>query len=187
MKNYIENLYKILFEFDFDGVKDATTMPIAVGTLTWTSLFLFLTKNAIHGKGLAELKFFFLLIFFVVGTLIVWLFSAIFFELLAKIFYQSGKIRTLLTLTSYSLLPYIFFPCFELMKNFSNAGYFFGTKLQILLFLWVILIYAKALAKTYDLKKSSSILLVFIPLISYIFLAIWLIGTMFNVSYIYSV
>ena len=98
MKNYIENLYKILFEFDFDGVKDATTMPIAVGTLTWTSLFLFLTKNAIHGKGLAELKFFFLLIFFVVGTLIVWLFSAIFFELLAKIFSQSGKIRTLLTL-----------------------------------------------------------------------------------------
>lgn len=187
MKNYIENLYKILFEFDFDGVKDATTMPIAVGTLTWTSLFLFLTKNAIHGKGLAELKFFFLLIFFVVGTLIVWLFSAIFFELLAKIFSQSGKIRTLLTLTSYSLLPYIFFPCFELMKNFSNVGYFFGTKLQILLFLWVILIYAKALAKTYDLKKSSSILLVFIPLISYIFLAMWLIGTMFNVSYIYSV
>ncbi len=187
MKNYIENLYKILFEFDFDGVKDATTMPIAVGTLTWTSLFLFLTKNAIHGKGLAELKFFFLLIFFVSGTLLVWLFSAIFFELLAKIFSQSGKIRTLLTLTSYSLLPYIFFPCFELMKKFSDAGYFFGTKLQFLLFLWVIIIYAKALAKTYDLKKSSSILLVFIPLISYIFLAMWLIGTMFNVSYIYSV
>lgn len=187
MNKYFVNLYKILFELDFDGIKDFTTMPMAFGTLVWTSLFLFFSTNSLPHTGFEDVKYFFSMLIYIAGTAMVWFLTAIFFELLAKIFSQAGKIRMLLTLSAYSLLPYIFFPCVELMKRFSSVGYFFGTKIQLLLFLWVIIIYGRALAKTYDLKKSLAYLLVFIPTISCFFLVMWLIGTIFNLSYIYNV
>lgn len=187
MKNYAEILYKILFEFDFEGVREATTMPVAVATLMWTSLFLFFAKNSLKTGFGAEARFIFSMFFYLFGILLVWFLTAIFFEFIAKIFSKAGKVRTLLTLSSYSLLPYIFIAPFELIKKFSSVGYFLGTKLEILLFFWVIFIYAKALEKTYALEKASSYMLVFLPLISLFFAFIWLIGSAFNLGYIYSV
>lgn len=76
---------------------------------------------------------------------------------------------------------------FEILKNSSKIGYFLGTKLEILLLVWVIILYTKSLANTYNLSKSSSIMLVFIPTIAIGFAFIWLIGTCFNIGYIYTV
>lgn len=187
MNKYTEYLYKILFEFDFEGVKEYTTMPVSVLTLIWTSLFLFVAKTSFSSGFSADFKFIFSILLYIIGILLVWFFSAIFFEIIAKIFNKAGKIRTLLELSGYSLLPYIFIAPFELLKKSSDIGYFLGTKIELLLFLWVMCIYATILRKTYDLEKTSSYLLVFLPVISIFFIIMWLIGTGFNLSYIYSV
>ena len=118
MKDYISNLYKVLFEFDFSGIKDSTTIPRAVLTILWTSLFLFVVKNINLGGFWGDFKFLSGMIFYLIGMYFVWFFTAIFFEFVMKIFGKAGKIRTLLTLSSYCLLPYIFIAPFELMKKF---------------------------------------------------------------------
>lgn len=189
MNKYLENLYKVLFEPNtvFDTLKDDTPMSVAVFTVIWTNAFLFFTKNtAASGFG-GEFAYFMKLIFTIFCVLLFWFSAALFFEFTAKAFGKSGQIRTLLTLSAYSCLPYIFMAPFELMKKFSETGYFWGTKFEILLFVWVIFLYSLALKKTYDLKKSSSVVLIFLPLIAFGFSFMWLIGSAFNLGYIYSV
>lgn len=189
MKKYFENLYKVLFEPEiaFDNLKEDTLMSVAVFTVIWTNSFLFFVKHtASTGLG-GEFAYLFKLIFTVSCVLLFWFITALFFEFTAKAFGKSGKIRTLLTLSAYSFLPYIFMAPFELIKNFSQTGYFWGTKFEIILFLWVIFIYSLALKKTYDLKKSSSFVLIFLPFIAFGFAFMWLIGSAFNLGYIYSV
>ena len=187
MNKYIENLYKVLFENNFDDVKENTTILTAIGTICWTSLFLFFSKYHFSHGAFADLKLISSLILYLFSIYFFWFITALFFEFIAKVFGKAGNIRQLLMLSSYSLLPYIFMAPLEMMKKFSSTGYFWGTKFELLLFLWVIIIYASSLAKTYDLKKSSSYLLVFLPLVSFLFAFIWLIGSFFNLGYIYSV
>lgn len=187
MGKYFENLYKILFEFDFTDV--STDRPIYEGMLTliWTSLFLYLPNHALPSGLQQDLLYIGGIGIYLIGILFVWAVSAVFFDTIAKIFEKGGKIRQLLTYSAYTLLPYIFFAPFEMLKNSSKIGYFFGTKLEILLFVWVIILYAKALAKTYNLSKTSSVLLIFLPTLAISFAFIWLIGTCFNIGYIYTV
>jgi len=189
MNKYFENLYKVLFEphTAFDTLKEDTTMLIAVFTILWTNILPFLPKHSL-GVGIGgAIIYLSKLIFTLVCVLIFWFAAAVFFEFTAKAFGKSGEIRTLLTLSAYSFLPYIFLPAFELIKKFSQTGYFWGTKLEILLFFWVIFLYFLALRKTYDLKKSSSFFLIFLPLVALGFAFIWVIGSVFNLGYIYNV
>ena len=189
MNKYLENLYKVLFEpfTAFETLKEDTPMSVAICTVIWTNLFPFFTRNYVTSGFGGEFLFFTKLIFSLIGILLFWFITAVFFEFVSKAFGKSGEIRTLLTLSSYAFLPYVFLPCFELMKKFSKTGYFWGTKFEILLFLWVIFLYAHALRKTYDLKISSSFVLIFLPLVAFGFAVMWLIGSAFNLGYIYYV
>ena len=187
MQKYIRNLYQVLFENNFSEVKENTTMLLAIFTICWSSLFLFFSKQTITPETLFDIKFHSSLLSFITGIFIVWIFSAIFFEFIAKIFNKSGRIRQLLVLSSFTFLPYIFVAPIEIMKKFSSTGYFLGTKIEVLLFLWVIILYAKTLRETYQIEKTSSYMLIFLPLISFFFGIIWLIGSISNLGYIYTV
>ncbi|MBQ2644376.1 YIP1 family protein [bacterium] len=187
MQKYIENLYKILFENNFDNVFEDTTVIKAILTILWTSLFLFISKFNFANGGSIIFLFITTSFGYIFSIYFFWIVTGLFFEFVAKIFGKSGKIRKLLMLSSYCLLPYIFFAPLEIMKKFSDMGYFLGTKIEFLLFLWVIILYSKVLVKTYDLQKTSSYLLIFLPFVAFIFGFIWLIGSLFNLGYIYSV
>lgn len=187
MKKYTENLYKIMFEFNFDETADNLSLRESFVTLIAAALFLFFSKHTSSTEIGTEFFFLAKMVMSLFGVLFVWFVSALFFDFVAKIFLKKSNLSTLLVLSGYSLLPYLLIAPFELMKKFSDIGYFFGTKLEILLFFWVIIIYAHALAKTYNLEKTSSYMFVFLPLISLFFAFIWLIGSAFNLGYIYSV
>ena len=189
MNKYFENLYKVLFEPNtaFDNLKEDTPMSVAVMTVIWTNVFLYVAKHFVSGGFGSEFMYFVKLIFTVLFVLLFWFMTALFFEFTAKAYGKSGQLRTLLTLSAYSFLPYIFIAPCELFKKFSQTGYFWGTKIEILLFVWVIFLYALSLKKTYDLKKSSHFVLIFLPLASFVFSLMWLIGSAFNLGYIYSV
>ncbi len=188
MSKYGEQIYRVLFENDFREIKTGTRMHQAMGTLLWTSLFLFISKiSAIKNTFSTDIWFTIFLLEYIGGIFIVWLLTALFFEYVMKILSKGGKLYTLLKLSAYTLLPYIFIAPFELLKKSSKMGYFWGTKLEILLFLWVIILYAKVLEDTYNLEKASSYMLIFLPVITLIFIFIWIIGSIFNLGYIYSV
>ena len=189
MKKYISNIFNVLFspKEAFETLKAETTMPLAIATIGWTNSIFFFARHRVSSGFWGDAAFLATYVFSMLGILFVWFASGLFFEFTARIFSKSGRLRTLLTLSAYSLLPYIFVAPFELMKKFSPTGYFFGTKLEILLYLWVIILYARALEKTYEIKFSSSLSLIFLPLLAVEFAVIWLIGTLFNLGYIYSV
>lgn len=187
MEKYGENLYKILFEFDFSDISEDSPIYRGMLTLIWTSLFLYLPNHTLPNGLSEDLIYIGGIGVYLIGILFVWVMSAIFFDFIAKVFAKGGRVKNLLNLTAYTLLPYIFMPTFEILKNSSKIGYFLGTKLEILLLVWVIILYTKSLANTYNLSKSSSIMLVFIPSIAIGFAFIWLIGTFFNIGYIYTV
>lgn len=189
MKKYFENLYNILFSPNeaFEKIEETTTMPVAVLTLVWTNAIMFLLKSTPVPGFWGMLLYLFGCVGFLFGSMFTWFVTAIFFEITAKIFSKSGKLRILLKRTSYVCLPVIFFAPFELLKQSSDTGYFFGTKLEILLYFWMIFLYAKSLEKTYDLKFSSSFLLIFLPLIAFIFFVVRLMGSFFDMGYIFSV
>lgn len=187
MNTYFERLFKILFEFDFSDVNPNSPIYMAMLTLIWTSLFLYISNHNLP-KDIGE-DFLYLggIGIYLIGILFVWAISAMFFDFIGKIFGTGGKVRYLLNYSAYTLLPYIFIAPFEILKNSSKIGYFFGTKLELLLFFWVIVLYAKTLEKTYNLTKTSSFMFVFLPAIAIGFALIWLIGTCFNIGYIYTV
>lgn len=187
MKKYTENLYKIMFEFNFDGIAETLSLRDSVITLIVSSLFLFMAKHTFNTGSESEFFFAASIIMTIFGILFVWFAAGVFFNFVASIFDKGQKLKPLLVLSGYSLLPYILIAPFELMKKFSDIGYFWGTKLEILLFFWVIIIYAHSLAKTYNLEKTLSYMFVFLPLVSLFFAFIWLIGSIFNLGYIYSV
>lgn len=187
MEKYCENLYKILFEFDFSENSEDTPIYKPMLTLIWTSLFMYLpSRNLPNGLG-EDVMFLGGIGIYLIGILFVWISSSLFFDFIARIFNKGGKIRPLLINSAYTLLPYIFVAPFEMLKKSSQIGYFLGTKFEILLLLWVIILYAKTLANTYNLTKTSSFVLVLLPSIAIGFSVIWLIGTCFNLSYIYTV
>ncbi len=187
MNKYFENLYKVLFEFNFDDISPERPIYKPMLTLIWTSLFIYLPNHNLPSGLTEDMLFIGGIGIYLIGILFVWMMSAIFFDFIAKIFNRGGNIRQLLTFSAYTLLPYIFVAPFEILKKSSDIGYFLGTKFEILLLLWVIILYVKTLAKTYNLTKASSIMLVFLPSLTIGLALIWLIGTCFNMGYIYTV
>lgn len=183
MKDYFEKLYKILFEFDFSEISVGEPVYKSLFTLIWTSLFLYIPTNVLNVDYLYISN----LCSYLIKTILLWVFSAIFFDTVARIFNKGGKIKELLNLTAYTFLPLIFIAPFNLIKTSTEIGYFLGTKLEILLLVWIMVLYAKVLEKTYTLTKTSSYLLIFLPTIAIGFAIIWLIGTFTNIGYIYTV
>ncbi len=183
MKEYFEKLYKVLFEINFSEITADEPIYKSLLTLILSSLFLCIPNNELNANCLYITNIY----TYVINTIIIWIFSAIFFDMVAKIFNRGGKIKELLNKTGYTLLPLMFIAPFNLVKTSSELGYFFGTKMEILLLVWVIVLYAKVIEKTYDLTKTSSYLLIFLPTIAIGFAIIWLIGTFTNIGYIYTV
>jgi hypothetical protein len=184
MKNYLDKLYDILFENNFGEDVEEMEFSTSILTLIIASLFLYFSGGKIQSGTYSIILSISKILFYIIGTIFVWFITAVFFNLIMKINGQSGKAEQLLKLSAYSCLPYIFFPVCENLARLGDIGYFIGSKLKILLFLWVIIIYAKSLETTYKIKKTSSYMLIFLPIITVIFIFIWVIGSYINIGYI---
>ena len=93
MKNYLENLYKVLFEpnIAFENLKEDNPMSVAVMTVIWTNVFLYVTKHFVSGGFGGEFMYFVKLIFTVLSVLLFWFVTALFFEFTAKAYGKSGQ------------------------------------------------------------------------------------------------
>jgi hypothetical protein len=111
----------------------------------------------------------------------------LFFEYIAKIFDKSGNLKTLLYLTAFSTIPWIFLAPLELLKEYGDIGYFLGLILELIIYFWTIFLYCKSLQATYNITFSRSIMLIFLPFLSTLFAFFWIIGFFTKLSYIFTV
>lgn len=189
MNNYFHTVYKILFEPQsaFEELKDYTSTSQALITLVWVNTFLLTLKYMFTGNILNVIGYVFTLIFYIISILISWLILGLFFEYIAKIYDKSGKLKNILYLSSFSAIPWIFLAPLELLKGFGDIGYFLGTILELIIYLWTIFLYCKALQTAYDLKFSRSIMLIFLPFLASFFAFFWIIGFFTKLGYIFTV
>lgn len=189
MKSYFQTIYKILFEPEsaFLELRDYASISVALLTLTWVNIFLLSIKYAFTGDFFNIFGYIFMLIFYLTSTYLSWFILGLFFEYIAKIYDKSGRLKNLLFLSSFSAIPWIFLAPLELLKEFGDIGYFFGSFLELIIYLWTIFLYCKALQTAYDLKFSRSIMLIFLPFLSSIFAVLWIIGFFAKLSYIFTV
>ena len=189
MKNYFLLIYKVLFETNdvFAEIKQSPSTSKAILTLVWINIFLLSIKYAFTGGVLNIFSYLFMLIFYLTSTLVSWAILGLFFEYIAKIYDKSGKLKTLLYLSSFSALPWIFIAPLELLKDFGDIGYFSGTLLELIIYFWTIFLYCKSLEYTYEIKFSRSIMLIFLPFLATFFAFFWLIGFFTKLGYIFTV
>lgn len=188
-KEYFENIYEILFSpFDFFK-RDNLTISIrqAAGTVLWVSLFTIIGQ-AIADKSIFNNMFFVLMLVFKLScVLIAWTLTGIFLEYIAKIFSRECGLNTVLFYTSFALVPYIFFAPLDVIKKAGDFGYTVGAIAQMFLYLWIIVLYAYAIKKSYNISIARSFMMILLPFIGTFFAISWAIGFFIKMGYINSI
>lgn len=189
METYFKNIYRFLFEPNeaFEELKNSPSISQALFTLTWVNIFLYSLSYAFTGNVLNILLYLFTLFFYILGILISWYILGLFFEYIAKIFDQSGKLKTLLYLSSFSVVPWILLAPLEILKDIGDIGYFLGVILELIVYFWTIFLYCKSLQAAYNLRFSRSLMLIFLPFIAMFFAFSWTIGFFTKLGYIFTV
>ena len=187
-ENFFENIYQVIFtpkEF-FENKEKNISIRLALCTIIFITTFTKIAK-AILESNLTNWFFIFSLIGSIIGAILIWFLSALFFEYIAKIFERDGKINELLSLFAYAQVPFIFFAPLNIIKNLGNFGYILSTNIEVILYFWIIILYAFSLKATYNLTYSRSFMLIFLPFISAIFSLYWLICFFNKICYIFSI
>lgn len=186
--DFFENIYKVIFSpkkffFCEDSV---VSVRLAVAIIAFISGFNYLifaiAKENIHNTFLI-----FNLILSIFGAIIIWFLTALFFEYIAKIFDRGNKLSSILYFTAFAPLPYLFFAPLNLLKNIGDIGYIIASNLEIILYFWIIILYAFSISGVYKISLSRSFMLIFLPFLSSFFALWWLIGFFNKIWYIFSV
>lgn len=186
--NFFENIYSVIMSpksfFEREDLK--ISVRLALATIIFVSIIKKITEGILYGD-IANFGFIFSIIGAIIGTTIIWFFTSLFFEYIAKIFNQGGKIEKLLFLTAFAPIPYIFFAPLNLIKNVGNIGYILGTILELFLYFWIITLYAYALRATYNITLSRSFMLILLPFFASFFAIHWIICFVQKIWYIFSI
>lgn len=187
-ENFFENIYQVIFtpKAFFENKEKTISIRLALCTIIFITIFTKVAK-AILERNLTEWYFIFSLIGSIIGAILIWFLSALFFEYIAKIFERDGKINELLSFFAYAQVPFIFFAPLNILKNLGDFGYILSTNLEVILYFWIIVLYAFSLKSVYNFTYSRSFMLIFLPFLSGAFSLYWLICFLNKIWYIFSI
>lgn len=176
-KNFLDNFYGVLFSPDktLNEIKERQPILQAFVIVTVISLLNVLLYSNYAG-GLNIGWFGVNLFFSAFSGLISWVFFAAFFEFVANVFDRGGKFKTLLVLSAFALLPWIFLGPVELFKSADTTGNMSGVLLGLLVWFWVLVLQVIAVSKTYELKLGKTIVFIIVPLFGWFVFFNWFIG-----------
>ena len=188
IENFFENIYQVIFtpKAFFENKERNISIRLALSTIIFIAIFT-KTAMAILKSELTNWFFIFSLLGSIIGAILIWFLSALFFEYIAKIFEKDGKMNELLSSFAYAQVPFIFFAPLNIIKNLGDFGYILSTNIEVLLYFWIIILYAFSLKNTYNLTYSRSFMLIFLPFISAGFALYWLICFFNKMWYIFSI
>ncbi len=189
MSNYLNKVHDFIFEPRevFSSLKSEPKLSQGLFTLVWVSIFVHSLHYVLTANILNVFWFLFTLINYIFGVIFSWFMAGLFFEYIAKIFGSSGRLKTILYLSSFAILPFLFLAPLELLKKGGDLGYFLGAIFEVIIYLWTMFLYCKSLEITYDLKFSRAVMLIFLPFIATFFAISWAIGFYVNLFYIFNV
>ena len=186
--DFFENIYSVIFSpkafFEREDMQISTRL--ATCTIIFIATITKLTMGIFNGD-IRNFLFVFSLFGTILSTILIWFLTALFFEYIAKIFDKGGKLQKLLFLTAFVPIPYIFFSPLNLLKQTGDIGYLLAVNVELLLYLWIICLYAFSLRATYNLTLSRAFMLILLPFISSFFAIHWLIGFGQKMWYIFSI
>lgn len=188
INDFFENIYSVIFSpkafFERENIN--ISIRLAISTIIFIA---FLNKLAvgIFNGSITNIMFIFAILGSIIATVVAWFITALFFEYIAKIFDRGKKLDKLLFLTAFVPVPYIFFAPLNLIKQIGQIGYIFATLLEVLLYFWIIILYAFALRTTYNITISRAFMLIFLPFIASFFAVHWIVGFVSKLWYIFSI
>lgn len=119
--------------------------------------------------------------------IVFWVVSGSIFALTSYIFCQRGRPMTLLILTGYATLPWLFLPVTMLFKDVLGS---IGNTIAIMgalgLWLWTTVLYLMALKYTYSLSLERVFLAASLPLLMSFLGVSWVGGFFFNLIQFFS-
>lgn len=120
--------------------------------------------------------------------IIFWLFTGAVFSTAAYVFGVNGRPQTLLILTAYATLPWIFLPVVIQFKGFLGS---FGNTISIFgalaLWLWTTILFLMAIKYTYSLSLERILLAACLPILMTFLGISWVGGFFFNFLQFFSV
>lgn len=177
--NFLEKFYGTLFKpnetFEYiknePDIKHAILIVMGISTLntlvnTNASSF-FLIPNIVGAA---------------IGGLFSWFLFGYFIDLIISIGSKTNKLKEFLTLSAFSLLPWIFLPCINLFKVESILGVFFGGIFGLTIWLWAVILLFLAIMKNYEISLGKTLLLMIIPFASMIIAFNWIFGFFFTLG-----
>ncbi len=186
-EEFFENIYSVIFSpKEFYDRQDLTkSTRLAVATIVCITI---ISKTAfeIFNNGINN-WFIYSLIWSIIVQIFIWFLTGLFFEYIAKIFDRGGKLVDILFYTAFAPIPYIFFAPLNLIKNSGEIGYFLGVTLEVLLYFWIIFLYALSLRAAYNITLSRSFMLIFLPFIASFFALYQLVCFISKIWYIFSI
>ncbi len=185
---FFENIYNVIFapKLFFEKKEVKISIRVAIGTLVLVSVISKIAAEIVNGSVREEL-FILKLIGAVLGTIIIWFLTGLFFEYTAKIFNKGGNLEKILYYTSFAPVPYIFFAPFNLLKNLGEWGYIFASNIELIIYIWIIILYAFSLRTAYNISLSRSFMLIILPFLASFFAIYWMIGFFTKIWYIFSI
>ncbi len=172
---FFENVYNVIFspKSFFDNKEVKVSVRLAVATVVIMSVIGSLTKLVID-ESIAFVLSIPMLLFTVFMAVLIWFLTALFFEYIAKIFSVENNFKKVLFFTAFSNIPFVFFAPLNLLKQIGIIGNFLSVFLGILLYLWIMFLYAYSLRAAYGISFSRSFMLIFLPFVASFVALHWL-------------
>jgi hypothetical protein len=176
MRNFLENIYGILFDPQKTIGKIIETQPI------WQAFSIIVVlsiASAILGQktGFTQMYDF---IFFLgnilaifISSLIIWFTLAGFFEITARIFSDENNFKKLLALMGFSLLPWILTAPLMLIK-INLPLIITSIVLEILVWIWSIVLIFLSVKQVYNLSTKKTWLFFAMPVLGTIVTINWI-------------
>ncbi len=187
-EEFFENIYSVIFSpksfFERNDMK--MSVRLALATIIFVA-FISKLASGIIDNSIREPIFILFLIWNILKTTIFWFLTALFFEYIGKIFDRGNNFEKILFYSAFAPIPYIFFAPLNLIKTMGNLGYILSVILELIIYFWIIILYAYSLRAAYKLTISRSFMLIFLPFIGSFFAINWMIGFISKIWYIFTI
>lgn len=176
--NLFDNIYGALFTPDktFNELKENPVIEQGFIIVVCISMLATLLNFSLIDGFNSVLMLGINVIFSAFAGVISWVFFASFFELIAGIFKQAGKIRIFLTLSAFSLLPWAFLAPIQLFKTGGKLGGIFGIIFGLAIWLWSTALIVVSVIKSYNLSLGRALVFLIVPFVGGILSFNWFIG-----------
>lgn len=190
--NFLSNVYGAIFTplKTFENIVEKDQPPVfeAFIVVIMVSVIGCITMNSAGSIWVLALS----IISYVVFAVISWVFIAAVIDGLASIFSKENHFDTLLTLSAFSLLPWILMAPVSLFKSggiegIGILGVLIALILGSLIWFWTTVLFLIAISKTYKFTAGKIVLLALMPFLASIILFFWMTGFISNIIYLISV